>query len=81
MSFMNVQTSGWEGIEVSYRPAHDTDGHRYPAWVHVEFVGNDYGYLSLTVEDARSLLEQLPLVLAEHDAAEHGEPPDVKAVA
>lgn len=75
MSYVSAIVSG-DGVSVVYSPARpmDIDSNRtVPASVHVE-LESKYGhlYLSLSIADARTLLAELPGVLAEHDAAESG---------
>jgi hypothetical protein len=67
MSFFSTAASGHDGITVDYSPAHESAYGPMPAWVHVRLSGAD-AYLALSVEDARTLAQALPGVLAEHDA-------------
>ncbi|WP_405149381.1 hypothetical protein OG308_05685 [Nocardia salmonicida] len=74
MSFITIHTSS-PGILVSYsapRPAAYDESSTIPAYFNVE-LDKKYGgaRLALTVEDARVLLERLPRLVMEHDAAEH----------
>lgn len=75
MSFISTQTSVSRGIVVSYSPsrpsAYDAEL-IIPAYFDVELDLESGGArLALTVEDARVLLERLPRLVMEHDAAEH----------
>nr|WP_153410328.1 hypothetical protein [Nocardia macrotermitis] len=70
-TYMSASVSAPEGIEVNYhpeRPMSFGDG-VVPAGVDVRFTGTT-AYLSLSIEDARALAEQLPQILMLHDAAE-----------
>ncbi|MET8653827.1 hypothetical protein [Nocardia aurea] len=70
MSFITTMVTGHDGISAVYSPGFERDSHTYPGTVHVSLNGADRtAHLSLTIEDARALLAQLPGVLAEHDAA------------
>ncbi|MFC9663939.1 hypothetical protein ACFVJ5_27165 [Nocardia sp. NPDC127606] len=71
---MSTHTSS-RGIVVSYsapRPAAYDENLTIPAYFDVE-LDMEYGgaRLALSVEDARVLLERLPRLVMEHDAAEH----------
>ncbi|MFE3000718.1 hypothetical protein ACFXG4_37680 [Nocardia sp. NPDC059246] len=85
MSYISVSSPGYavEGTEVRYQAAHTADaGLEIPAYVYVSLKGTS-GYMALHMEHARALLEALPGVLAEHDAA-HEIPavePECEAVA
>jgi len=68
MSFISNHASGFDGITVTYSPERDGDVRRVPASVVIELAGTN-AWLYLSIEDARSLLAQLPGVLAEHDTA------------
>ncbi|WP_156677592.1 hypothetical protein [Nocardia sp. Root136] len=75
MSFITTHTSLSRGILVSYtapRPASYDENTTIPAYFSIE-LDMKYGgaRLALTAEDARALLEQLPRLVMEHDAAEH----------
>ncbi|MEV0076196.1 hypothetical protein AB0H58_07265 [Nocardia neocaledoniensis] len=75
MSYISVQSPRSRGIAVSYRaprPYSYDEAITVPAYFDVE-LETDYGhtYLALTIEDARVLLERLPRLVMEHDAAEH----------
>ncbi|MBF6468875.1 MULTISPECIES: hypothetical protein [Nocardia] len=70
MSFFNTTVSGHDGITAEYHPERESaygDG-VIPATVFIELSGAN-GYLSLSIEDARTLAEALPGVVAEHEAA------------
>ncbi|WP_063053027.1 hypothetical protein [Nocardia arthritidis] len=71
MSFFHTTVSGYDGITAEYHPEREStyDGGVIRATVFIELV-DAHAYLSLSIEDARSLLAQLPVVLAEHDAVE-----------
>ncbi|MFI5540301.1 hypothetical protein ACIA5H_28305 [Nocardia sp. NPDC051900] len=71
MSFFHTTVSGHDGITAEYHPEREStyDGGVIPATVFIELV-DAHAYLSLSIADARSLLAQLPVVLAEHDAVE-----------
>ncbi|WP_157111378.1 hypothetical protein [Nocardia beijingensis] len=71
MSFFNTSVSGHDGITAEYHAEREAaySGGVLPATVFIELL-NANGYLSLSIADARSLLAQLPVVLAEHDAVE-----------
>ncbi|MEV0061257.1 hypothetical protein [Nocardia sp. NPDC050718] len=75
MSFISTQSSLSRGIVVSYsapRPAPYDEHVIIPAYFDVELdMDSGYARLALTVEDARVLLERLPRLVMEHDAAEH----------
>ncbi|MGY5276440.1 hypothetical protein [Nocardia gipuzkoensis] len=69
MSFFNTTVSGHDGITAEYHPEREStygDG-VIPATVFIELSGAN-GYLSLSIEDARTLAAALPRVVAEHDA-------------
>ncbi|WP_280315713.1 hypothetical protein [Nocardia abscessus] len=68
MSFFNTTVSAYDGIAVEYKAERESAYGRNPAWVHVTLSGSD-AYLCLSLEDARTLAQALPGVLAEHDAA------------
>ncbi|MFI5535304.1 hypothetical protein ACIA5H_02830 [Nocardia sp. NPDC051900] len=68
MSFFNSTVAGYEGISVEYKPAHEGTHAPLPAWVHISLDGSD-AYLCLSIEDARSLADQMPVVMALHEAA------------
>ncbi|WP_280503089.1 hypothetical protein [Nocardia farcinica] len=68
MSFFSNHVSGFDGIAVAYSPERDGEVRRVPASVVIELAGTN-AWLYLSIEDARSLLAQLPGVLAEHDTA------------
>ncbi|AVH21224.1 hypothetical protein [Nocardia cyriacigeorgica] len=76
MSYVSAMVSG-DGISVVYSPARsmEVDSNRtVPASVHVE-LESKHGhllYLSLSIADARTLLAELPGVLAQHEAAVSG---------
>ncbi|AHH17260.1 hypothetical protein NONO_c24640 [Nocardia nova SH22a] len=71
MSFMQVSASKWDGIEVKYREAFQSNGYSIAASVDVRLdTDRSDARLSLSIEDARTLAEQLPRILMEHDAAE-----------
>jgi len=68
MSFVTTMVFGFEGVSTEYHPGFTHDGMTIAGTVHVSLVGAERStHLSLSVEDARSLLAQLPGVLAEHD--------------
>ncbi|MGY5305825.1 hypothetical protein [Nocardia gipuzkoensis] len=71
MSFFSTCVSGHDGITAEYHAEREAaySGGVLPATVFIELSGAN-AYLSLSIEDARSLLAQLPVVLAEHDAVE-----------
>jgi hypothetical protein len=69
MSFFSTSVHGYEGITVSYRPQTQDKYGGLPARVSVSLNRSD-SCLCLDIADARSLLAQLPVVLAEHDAVE-----------
>ncbi|WP_433680663.1 hypothetical protein [Nocardia sp. CA-119907] len=71
MSFMQVNVSKYDGIDVQYREARQDTYGRIPASVDVKLV-NDGGraWLNLSLEDARTLADRLPQILMLHDAAE-----------
>ncbi len=69
MSFIGSVVSGYDGVSASYHPARKGEGYPVAAAVYVELDGTSV-WLSLSIEDARHLAERLPVVLAEHDAAE-----------
>lgn len=69
MSYFSAIVSGRDGISSEYRPAGKHFGIDVPASVAVRLGGVD-AYLNLSIEDARVLVAQLPLVLAEHSQAE-----------
>ncbi|MEU5761159.1 hypothetical protein [Nocardia sp. NPDC047648] len=70
MSFFHTTVSGHDGITAEYRPEREStyDGGVIPAAVFIELSGAK-AYLCLSIEDARTLAEALPGILAEHDAA------------
>ncbi|MER7453267.1 hypothetical protein ABTW96_23580 [Nocardia beijingensis] len=70
MSFFNTTVSGYDGITAEYHPERESTygGGVIPATVFIELSGAN-AYLSLSIEDARTLAQALPGVLAEHDAA------------
>ena len=75
MSFISTQSPASRGIALSYRaprPSTYDETATIPAYFDVE-LETDHGhtYLALTIEDARVLLERLPRLVMEHDAAEH----------
>ncbi|MBF6356067.1 hypothetical protein IU449_16215 [Nocardia higoensis] len=70
MSFITTTVTGHDGISAKYLPGFEHGGHTFSGAVHVSLTGADLtAHLRLSIEDARSLLAQLPGVLAEHDAA------------
>ncbi|MEU4316616.1 hypothetical protein [Nocardia sp. NPDC024068] len=71
---MRTIVSGFDGPEVAYMPRRvsETVG-TVSASVDIGFAGNFDARLHLSIEDARSLAEQLPAVLAQHEAAEAAE--------
>ncbi|MEU6833068.1 hypothetical protein ABZ894_30860 [Nocardia beijingensis] len=71
MSFFNTTVAGFDGITVKFHPERESTygGGVIPATVFIELSGAN-AYLSLSIADARSLLAQLPVVLAEHEAVE-----------
>jgi hypothetical protein len=69
MSFFSTTDHGYEGITVRYRPQTQDEYGGLPARVSVS-LNRSESWMCLDVEDARSLLAQLPVVLAEHDAVE-----------
>jgi hypothetical protein len=69
MSFFSTTDHGYEGITVRYWPQRQDAYGGLPARVAVS-LNRSESYLCLDIEDARSLLAQLPVVLAEHDAVE-----------
>lgn len=75
MSYISVQSGASRGIAVDYSASHPSVydvSLIIPAYFHVELETESGGArLSLTVEDARVLLERLPRLVMEHDAAEH----------
>ncbi|MFD6272376.1 hypothetical protein [Nocardia asteroides] len=75
MSYISVQSGASQGITVDYSASHPSvydENLIIPAYFHVELETKFGGArLSLTVEDARVLLERLPRLVMEHDAAEH----------
>nr|WP_231983098.1 hypothetical protein [Nocardia sp. 852002-20019_SCH5090214] len=64
--------SKFDGIEAEYCPARDTASGPLRASVSVEMNHEVIGYarLYLSIEDARTLAEQLPQILMMHDVAE-----------
>ncbi|MET7769099.1 hypothetical protein [Nocardia sp. NPDC005366] len=69
MSYFSIHVSGLDGIAAEYRPERESElGFTVPAAVDVVLCESS-SYLHLSIEDARMLAEQLPAVLAEHDAA------------
>ncbi|WP_280182299.1 hypothetical protein [Nocardia cyriacigeorgica] len=75
MSYVSAIVNG-DGISVAYFPARpmEVDSNRtVPALVHVELESNHgHVYMSLSIADARTLLAELPGVLAQHEAAVSG---------
>lgn len=75
MSYVSAMVSG-DGISVVYSPARsmDIDSNRtVPASVHVELESkHGHLYMALSIADARTLLAELPGVLAQHEAVESG---------
>ncbi len=69
MSYFSTSVSGRDGITAKYWPAREGEYTSLPAGVVVELT-DAKAYMLLDIADARSLLEQLPAILAEHDAAE-----------
>ncbi|MBF6355682.1 hypothetical protein IU449_14195 [Nocardia higoensis] len=70
MSFINTMIAGHEGISAEYSPGFEHEDLRVPGTVRISLDGTARTTsMSLSIEDARSLLAQLPGVLAEHDAA------------
>lgn len=69
MSFFHTSAHGYKGITVRYRPQTQDEYGGLPARVSVS-LNRSNSWLVLDIEDARSLLVQLPVVLAEHDAVE-----------
>ncbi|WP_157115158.1 hypothetical protein [Nocardia niwae] len=67
MSFFHTSVSGYDGITAEYHPERETEHGSVPATVFIELV-DARAYLCLSIEDARTLAEALPGVLAEHDA-------------
>jgi hypothetical protein len=69
MSFFHTTVSGYDGITAEYHPERESTygGGVIPATVFIE-LSDAHAYLSLSIEDARTLAEALPSVLAEHDA-------------
>ncbi|MFE9582467.1 hypothetical protein ACFYO1_39255 [Nocardia sp. NPDC006044] len=72
---MSLLTSSADGVEVGYRA---TSPYPYgdsmiPASVDITLTGPGSSRLNLSIADARSVLAGLPVVLAEHAAAE-GDP-------
>ncbi|WP_280446329.1 hypothetical protein [Nocardia brasiliensis] len=67
MSFFNTTVAGYDGITAQYRPEREREHCVTPAGVLIELSGAN-AYLHLGIEDARTLAEALPGVLAEHDA-------------
>ncbi|MCC3316501.1 hypothetical protein [Nocardia africana] len=72
MSFINAHISKFDGLEAEYCPARDTALGPVKASVSVEMNHEAIGYarLYLSIEDARTLAEQLPQILMMHDVAE-----------
>ncbi|UGT63410.1 hypothetical protein [Nocardia asteroides] len=77
MTYVSTVVDGYDGLEVRYSPErvyqykYSGDEELLPATVLVDLLGcAQRSYLSLSITDARSLLDQLSTVLAEHDAAE-----------
>ncbi|MFC3966184.1 hypothetical protein [Nocardia jiangsuensis] len=77
MTYLHSDVDAYNGLEVRYTPERmytfRTDGHEelFPASVRVDLAGLGHrAYLSLSITDARFLLDELGKALAEHDAAE-----------
>ncbi len=72
MSFISSQMCKFDGIEAEYRPARENELGPIPASVSVELNHEVIGHarLSLSIEDARVLAEQLPQIVMMHDLAE-----------
>lgn len=71
MSFMSVSVSKWDGVEATYREAYQYKGTSVAASVDVRLDSDrSDARLNLSIEDARTLAEQLPQILMLHDAAE-----------
>ncbi|MFI6047110.1 hypothetical protein ACIA8C_36200 [Nocardia sp. NPDC051321] len=75
---MSVSTSSsrTDGVKVGYRPTclyDGVDGGSIPASVDINLTGSGDAWLNLSITDARSVLASLPVVLAEHAAA-NGDP-------
>ncbi|MFC8043531.1 hypothetical protein [Nocardia sp. NPDC057353] len=77
MTYISTVVRGHGGLEVRYHPErvcqfkYSGEEELLPATVAVELLGPaEPPYVSLSIADARSLLDQLGTVLAEHDAAE-----------
>ncbi|WP_040798875.1 hypothetical protein [Nocardia higoensis] len=70
MSFINTMITGHDGIAVEYSPGFEHDNYMIPGTVRISLVGTARTTsVSLSIEDARSLLAALPGLLAKHDAA------------
>ncbi|MFC8531351.1 hypothetical protein [Nocardia sp. NPDC057227] len=77
MTFMHADVDGYNGLEVRYNPARvhqfesDFGSAVVPASVRVDLAGLAHrAYLSLSITDARTLLDELGKALTEHDTAE-----------
>lgn len=77
MTYISTDVEGYDGLEVRYIPdrvwTSEADGSQtpIPASVTVELVGTGLrSYLSLSISDARFLLDELGKALATHDATE-----------
>ncbi|MFF0455256.1 hypothetical protein [Nocardia africana] len=71
MSFMSVSVSKWDGVEATYREAYQYKGTSVAASVDVRLDSDrSDARLNLSIEDARTLAEQLPQILMLHDQAE-----------
>ncbi|MBF6171529.1 hypothetical protein [Nocardia blacklockiae] len=74
MAYIDVfNSSGLDGLDVHYDPAHRIDGHSQPAYVRIELGGGTTGsrsYLGMTIAEARMLAGALVNIVMLHDAAE-----------
>ncbi|WP_083893311.1 hypothetical protein [Nocardia veterana] len=72
MSFISAYIHKFDGVEAEYCPARDTAWGPTRAAVSVELNHEAIGSarLYLSIEDARTLAEQLPQILMMHDVAE-----------
>nr|WP_231951502.1 hypothetical protein [Nocardia terpenica] len=70
MAYMSTfNSSGLEGFEVEYDPAHLDDGRRQPAYVRIHLTGTD-AHVGMQIEEARQLATTLQNVIMLHDSAE-----------
>lgn len=71
MSHISTQVNVFDGLTVTYFPVRPSSfpGEMLPASISVDLNGG-YARLSLSMEDARLLAEQLPGLVMAHDATE-----------